>query len=148
MKAAITAMVFLTTCTYGARCAHAQPADVAFFSDYEVFVADPDTTDWYVQRLDEGGDIVDSWGPYDTRRAAEQDLAVIVGHGSTSGLQVVEITSPLVWRYYGTYGTLQEAEDVAGLFEDFGLLVDIRWVPLFDIPLVLEDVVWLSHDMR
>ena len=127
----ITAIVFLFCVSCSAR-AQAQATSISFadyHSNYELYLADPDTTNWYIIWTMEDGSELEE-GSFPTKEDAEDRLLFyfLGGHERGPSAEVRELTKPPEWVYFGTFDTYAEAANMSFYFFQLGLRTKVQGV--------------------
>lgn len=132
MKAPLLVAAILAVLGGYSGTAQAQSTSLDFtdyFYDFDLYLADPDSTDWYIVWTLEDGSLLEE-GPFQTYESAQDRLIWYYLGGYERGVsaEIQELTKPPTWVYFGTYSTYAEAEDMADYFWHLGLRTDIRAV--------------------
>lgn len=132
MKTTFTTAVFLLALLASAQTSQAQSISLDagdYFNDYRLYLADPDTTDWYIVWLMDDGSVIEE-GPFLTEQGAQDRLVwyFLGGYERSNDAVVVQLTMPPQWEYFATFDTASEAYDMRDFFAGLGLLTDVRAV--------------------
>ncbi|MFK7820783.1 MAG: hypothetical protein AB8G99_18840 [Planctomycetaceae bacterium] len=126
----VAAVLFVCAGHCGTSSAQSISLNLAdYFHDYELYLADPDTTNWYIiWDMDDGSTLEE--GPFAAREGAEDRLLFYFLGGWERGpsADIQELTKPPTWEYFGTFDTYGEASQMASYFRLLGLRTEIDGV--------------------